>query len=136
MQLTVNIKDKEINDAIATRILWDVIDEYSEEACIAAGVTQASAVKLLREDAKFMANLNKQLSQSLQDLVDDILYDSVNDAVSPELKKLHTQLAKAEKVVDKKAAAEKQAQADRDEAERLAKAIEALTKMGYKITKE
>ena len=136
MQLTVNIKDKEINDAIATRILWDVIDEYSEEARIAAGVTQASAVKLLREDAKFMANLNKQLTQSLQDLVDDILYNSVNDAVSPELKKLHTQLAKAEKVVDKKAAAEKQAHADREEAERLAKAIEALTKMGYKITKE
>ena len=136
MQLTINIKDKEINDAIATRVLWDVIDEYSEESRIAAGVTQATAAKLLREDAKFMASLTKQLTQSLQDLVDDILFDCVNEAVSPELKKLHTQLAKAEKVVDKKAAAEKQAQADRDEAERLAKAIEALTKMGYKITKE
>lgn len=136
MQLTINIKDKEINDAIATRVLWDVIDEYSEEARIAAGVTQATAAKLLREDAKFMASLTKQLTQSLQDLVDDILYDSVNDAVSPELKKLHTQLAKAKKAVDKQAAAEKQAHADREEAERLAKAIEALTKMGYKITKE
>ena len=135
MQIIVNISDKVINDAISNRVEWDVTDEYSEEVLKAVGVTKASAAKLLREDAKFMASLTKQLGQSLQDLVDDILYDCVSDAVSPEMKKLHTQLTKAEKAEDKKVAAEKKAQAEREEAERLAKAIEALTKMGYKITK-
>lgn len=136
MQITVNIKDKDIAEALENRVQWDVMDEFSEEALKAAGVTEASAIKALREDAKFMANLEKQLTRTLTDFVDEVLMDCVSDVESPALKKLGTQLRKAEDAVDKKAAAEKKAQAERDEQERVKQTIETLTKMGYKITKE
>ena len=136
MQINVNISDREINNAITSRVEWEIMDEYSEEARNALCVTKASAAKLLCEDAKFMASLTKQLSRGLQFFIDDILYDSVNDADSPELRKLHTKLSKAEKAIDKQAAAKRQEREEREEAERLKKTIEMLTQMGYKITKE
>lgn len=135
MQITINIKAKDIAEALENRVLWDVMDEFSEEALKAAGVTEASAIKVLREDAKYMADLEKQLTRTLTDCVDEVLLDCASDVASPALKKLGTQLRKAEDAVDKKAAAEKKAQAERDEQERVKQTIETLTKMGYKITK-
>ena len=135
MQIIVNISDKVIDSAINDRVEWSVMDEYREEVRKAAGVTQESAAKLLREDTKFMANLNKQLGQGFKDLVDDIIYDCVNAAVSPALKKLHTQLTKAERAAEKEAAANMKAALAAAEAERLINAIKELEKQGYKITK-
>ena len=136
MQITINIKDKDITNALENKVLWDITDEFSEEAHKAAGVTEASAVKVLREDAKFMAALEKQLARAMSDFVDDILLDCASDATSPALKKLATQLRKAEDAVEKKAAAAKKAAAEQLEQERVKQTIETLTKMGYKITKD
>ena len=136
MQITINVKDKDITNALENKVLWDIKDEFSDRALKAAGVTEASAVKTLREDAKFMADLEKRLVRTFTDFVDEVLLDCASDATSPALKKLATQLRKAEAAVDKQDAAEKKAQAERDEQERVKKTIETLTKMGYKITKD
>ena len=136
MQITINVKDKDITNALENKVLWDIMDEFSDRALKTAGVTEASAVKALREDAKFMADLEKRLVRTLTDAMDDVLLDCASDATSPALKKLATQLRKAEAAVDKQDAAEKKAQAERDEQERVKQTIETLTKMGYKITKD
>ena len=135
MQITVNIKDKDITGALENRVLWDIMDEYSEEARKAAGVTEASAIKTLREDAKFRAALEKQLSSAITDFVGDILLDCAGDATSPALKKLGTTLRKAEDAVEKKEAAEKKVAAEREEQERIVNTISMLQKQGYIITK-
>ena len=136
MQITVNIKDKDITTALENKVLWDITDEYSEEAHKAAGVTEASAVKLLREDTKFMAALEKQLARTLSAVVDDVLLDCASDANSPALKKLATQLRKAEDAVEKKDAAERKLREERLEQERIVNTISLLQKQGYVITKK
>ena len=135
MQITITIKDKDITNALENKVLWSIMDEYSDLALKAVGVTEASAVKALREDAKFQAALEKQLTRALGDFVEEVLGDCADDANSPALKKLVTQLDKAEKAVEKKEAAEKKAAAEREEQERVQRTIETLTKAGYKITK-
>lgn len=136
MQITVNIKDKDITTALENKVLWDITDEYSEEAHKAAGVTEASAVKLLREDTKFMAALEKKLARTLSAVVDDVLLDCASDANSPALKKLATQLRKAEDAVEKKDAAERKLREERLEQERIVNTISLLQKQGYVITKK
>ena len=136
MELTIKIKDADLNKATSNKIEWDITDSYSDEALKALGVTQASAIKILKEDAKFMAGVNKYLVEYLQGRVYDALYDAMSDVPSAGLKKLEGALLKAEEQNEKKAEAERKLRLDREEQERLKKTIETLTQMGYKITKE
>lgn len=136
MELTIKIKDADLNKAMSNKIEWDITDSYSDEALKALGVTQASAIKILKEDAKFMAGVNKYLVEYLQGRVYDALYDAMSDVPSAGLKKLEGALLKVEEQNEKKAEAERKLRLDREEQERLKKTIETLTQMGYKITKE
>ena len=136
MELTIKIKPADINKAMSNKIEWDIIDNYSDEALKALGVTQASAIKILKEDTKFIAGVNKYLVEYVQERVYDALYDAMTDVPSAGLKKLEATLLKAEEQNDKKAEAELKLRLDREEQERLKKTIETLTQMGYKITKE
>lgn len=136
MQLTITIKDKDVVTALKSRVEWDIINDYSDAALKALGVTRASALDVLVKDAKFMATVEKDLVRSIETFVGDVLDDIASDVTSPELKKLQAQLDKAEKVVDKADAAERKLQAERLEQERLLNTIKFLTDQGYKITKE
>lgn len=136
MELTIKIKDADLNKAMSNKIEWDITDSYSDEALEALSVTRASAIKILKEDAKFMAGVNKYLVEYLQGRVYDALYDAMSDVPSAGLKKLEGALLKVEEQNEKKAEAERKLRLDREEQERLKKTIETLTQMGYKITKE
>jgi hypothetical protein len=136
MKITITISDKEIKQALETRLEAEIYDNFYEDAIKRAKVpSKAKVIKQLMSDDKFMAELGKQISIYM----DIDVYDAAAAAKSSLIDDLEDQVLTAANQIqlehDKEAQERSNAAVEAAEAEALARTIRALEEAGYKITK-
>lgn len=146
MQLTINIKDKDIARALQYALESSIYEDWSPEVLKRAGVPKkAELVKQILADEKVMAVFAKRAADFLDG---DYMYDIFQDIDIPQLTKIykscdqalidirHEEDAVEEAMQVKHAAARAKAEQERKEAEEeatIARVIAALKKQGYTI---
>jgi ribosomal protein L12E/L44/L45/RPP1/RPP2 len=126
MQITVPAKL--IKEAIQNKIEYDV--DYSSATLKAAGITPSKLLATVTTDEAYLAKLEKYIVKNLD--FEDVLYEAAMETYCPMIAAAVKACNKIQDAADK---AERKQREDQAEQERVKQTIEALTKMGYKITK-
>lgn len=128
MELTINIKDKIIKDAINNRLDY-TYNDFDDDVIKSAGIpTRTQMAKMMFTDVKFHNQLAKELTEYaigyITDMMDYIDYKPLADAYD-----------RCEEEYDKKYAAEDEIRRAKYVKQEIDNAVAVLTKAGYKVTK-
>jgi hypothetical protein len=126
MQITVPAKL--IKEAIQNKIEYDV--DYSSATLKAAGITPAKLLATVTADEAYLSKLEKYIVKNLD--FEDMVYEAAMETSCPIIDAAVKACDKIQDAADK---AERKQREDQAEQERVKQTIEALTIMGYKITK-
>ena len=129
MQIT--IPAKLIKEAIQNKIEYDV--DYSSATLKAAGITPSKLLATLTADQAYLAKLEKYIVKNLD--FEGVLYEAAMETYCPMIAAAVKSCNKIQDAADKAERAERKLAEELEEQERIVKTIEALTKMGYVITK-
>lgn len=127
MQITINIKDSEVKDAISEALHNNIYGNWDDVVLKVAGVpAKSKMIKALFTDAKFMAAFTKRIIDNLDPC--DSLWDAVYDVNMPGVDALNKACEKVASDMDKDIKLQR-------EADQLKRTIEVLKKAGYKVEK-
>ena len=125
--MQIEISDKVIAKAVGYMLDGSVYDYFDKDVIKAAGVPKrADAIKAVMEDKKFQTYIAREIARNAEDL--DQLVDFVYEA---DAKLACKMVNDCERVYD----AVSEAQAKRQEINRIKQMIETLEAAGFKVTK-
>jgi hypothetical protein len=129
MEIAITIKDKLIKSAISNALDNEVYEYWDSESIKAAKLPKISTVtKEIFADPKFQAQLVKEMRATAESAIEEYIYEMMDEMQIPQIQALYVQVREAD---EKRATVD----AEKQEAEEVARMIKLLAKAGYKIEK-
>lgn len=130
MQITINIKDKTIKNAIDNALDCNLFEYFDSATLKAAKLPKrATLIKDIMADEKFQKEFAKYFAEIAESAVEDSVWDDLSYEVR--LPFLDELIDKCEAVTAEAHEAEEKAR----EAEEVARMVKALERAGFKIVK-
>jgi len=129
MQITINVSDKQIKQAINELLDNEIFENYDKDLIKEAKFKKSVTAKDLFECAQFQAQLAKKLTEVAQDAVEDNLFETVcYDMHVPQVPGII-------KLLDQMLEDFREQQQINREAEEVKRMVKTLEKAGFKIVK-
>jgi hypothetical protein len=129
MQVAITIKDKLIKSAISNALDNEVYEYWDSESIKAAKLPAISTVtKEIFADPKFQAQMAKEMTATAEQAIEEYIYEMMDEIQLPQIQALYARVREAD---EQRATAD----AEKQEAEEVARMIKLLAKAGYKIEK-
>lgn len=139
MQITITIKDKDIKTCIAEMADYTLSNYDDKTRKIARAPSVAALTKAIMADEKYMANVQRRITNTIQTLANDHIYEDILDADCPTTAALEVQLDAAQEQSRMAEEAERQKMAEivaqEAEAAMVNRMVSALKKAGYRVEK-
>ena len=139
MQITVTIKDKDIKTAVAEMADYTLSNYDDKTRKIARAPSVAALTKAIMADEKYMANVKRRITNTIQTLANDHIYEDILHADCPTTAALEVQLDAAQEQARMAEEAERQKMAEivaqEAEAAMVNRMVSALKKAGYRVEK-
>jgi len=129
MQVTITIADKLIKSAITNCLDNEVYEHWDSATLKAAKIPSVSAMtKEIFADPKFQDQIQREIEATAESAVEDYIYEMMDEIQIPQIQDLCKRVTQAEEAMDA-------VEAEKKEAEEVARMIKLLAKAGYKIEK-